>query len=98
MQDDDQAAAPERKSARMEQRVEPQIKQTIEQAAAMLGIDVADFVANETYRGDEAVLARQEVTRLSAADRTLVLDLLRNPPAPTQALIDLMAMDGEINL
>jgi uncharacterized protein (DUF1778 family) len=88
----------ERKSARMEQRVKPSVKQTIEQAAAMLGIDAAEFVTNEAFQGAEAVLARQEVTRLSAEDRTLILGLLTNPPKPTQDLVDLVAMDDEIEI
>lgn len=88
----------ERKSARMEQRVKPKVKEIIEQAAAMLGVDVAEFVSNEAYRGAEAVLGRQEVTRLSPDDRTLLLDLLRNPPEPTEALVDLMRTPDDIDL
>ncbi|ARJ65023.1 hypothetical protein WV31_04760 [Magnetospirillum sp. ME-1] len=88
---DPTATIAERKSARMEQRVKPQVKQTIEQAAAMLGVDVAEFVANEAYRSAESVLARQEITRLTAADREVMLALLRTPPEPTKALVDLMA-------
>lgn len=88
---DPTATIVERKSARMEQRVKPQVKQTIEQAAAMLGVDVAEFVANEAYRSAESVLARQEVTRLTAADRDVMLALLRTPPEPTKELVDLMA-------
>lgn len=91
-------AVTERKSARMEQRVKPRVKQTIEEAAAILGIDVAEFVANEAYRSAEAVLSRQEITRLSKDDRTQILSLLTNPPTPTTALSDLMSMGDEITL
>jgi len=89
--DDPTAPIAERKSARMEQRVKPRVKQTIEQAAAMLGVDVAEFVANEAFRSAEGVLARQEVTRLTPDDRAAILALLRTPPAPPPALVDLMA-------
>jgi len=89
-------AVPERKSVRMEQRVKPRVKRTIEEAAAVLGIDVADFVSNEAYRSAEAVLARQEVTRLSPEDRSMILGLLTNPPPPTPALAALMGMGDEI--
>ena len=89
----------ERKSARMEQRVKPHIKQTIEEAAVLLGIDMAEFVVNEAYRGAEAVLARQEITRMTPEDRALILALLSNtPPPPPPALISLMEMSGEIDV
>ena len=94
----DDRADGERKTARMEQRLKPQVKNTIEQAAALLGVDVAEFVVNEAYRAAETALARQEVTRLSPEDRTLILSLLKDPPPPTAALIDLMAMGDEIQL
>ena len=89
-------AVPERKSVRMEQRVKPRVKRTIEEAAAVLGVDVADFVSGEAFRSAEAVLARQEVTRLSPEDRSVILGLLADPPPPTAALTALMDMDGEI--
>ena len=89
-------AVAERKSVRMEQRVKPTVKRTIEEAATVLGVDVADFVSNEAYRSAEAVLARQEVTRLSPEDRAMILGLLASPPAPTPALAGLMGMGDEI--
>ena len=88
----------ERKSARMEQRVKPQAKRVIEQAAAMLGVDAAEFVTNEAYRGAEAILARHEITRLAPEDRLMILGFLTNPPAPTQALVELMAIGDEIEI
>jgi uncharacterized protein (DUF1778 family) len=91
-------AITERKSARMEQRVKPRVKQTIEEAAMMLGIDVAEFVANEAYRSAESVLSQHEITRLSSEDRAAILALLSNPPQPTPALIDLMSMSDEIDI
>ena len=91
-------AIAERKTARMEQRVKPGVKKTIEEAAAMLGIDVAEFVANEAYRKAEAILARQEITRLSPEDRAAILALMTNPPKPEPALVDLMSMSDEIDL
>jgi len=86
----------ERKSVRMEQRVKPRVKRTIEEAAAVLGVDVADFVSNEAYRSAEAVLARQEITRLSPEDRSMILGLLATPPTPPPALAALMGMGDEI--
>ena len=86
------------KSARMEQRVKPHIKEVIEQAAGILGIDAAAFVINEAYRGAEAIMARQETTRLTPQDRAMMLDLLRDPPPPTDELVALLSMPNDLDL
>ncbi len=46
---DAKEALAEPKSARMEQRTKPHVKATIEQAAALMGVDATSFVTNAAY-------------------------------------------------
>jgi len=54
--------AEETRSERLEQRIKPTVKKTIEIAAAMSGTDTSDFVVTAAY---EAALRRLEGARLT---------------------------------
>ena len=82
----------EPKSARMEQRTKPSIKAQIQQAAALLGMDETTFVTSVALERARETLADHERTRLSAADRELVLALLEAPPKPSKALREALAL------
>ncbi|MFQ6018990.1 MAG: DUF1778 domain-containing protein [Kiloniellaceae bacterium] len=76
----------EPKSARMEQRTKPHVKATIEQAAALMGVDATSFVTNAAYERAQETISAHERTVLSAEDRDVFLAALENPSAPTEAL------------
>lgn len=74
------------KSERLETRVTPEQKRTIERAANLRGTSVTNFVlqaiqhaADETIQLHEAVVLRGEAGRV-------FVDALLNPPAPNAAL------------
>ncbi|MPY73636.1 MAG: DUF1778 domain-containing protein [Alphaproteobacteria bacterium] len=86
------AALDEPKSARMEQRTRPHVKATIEQAAALLGVDATAFVTNAAYERARETIVAHERTVLSAEDREVFLAALENPAAPTEALRQAMKL------
>jgi uncharacterized protein (DUF1778 family) len=82
------------KTARMEQRIAPQTKELIEQAASLLGINPSEFVAaaaakmaRETVQGHE----RTVLTPLSHAAFMEALDATE----PSDRLVDLMKLHAE---
>lgn len=79
-------ALEEPKSARMEQRTKPHVKTTIEQAAALMGVDATSFVTNAAYERARDVILAHERTVLSADDRDVFLAALEKPAAPTEEL------------
>ena len=83
---DAKEALEEPKSARMEQRTKPHVKATIEQAAALMGIDATSFVTNAAYERALETVSAHERTVLSAEDRDVFLAALENPKAPTDEL------------
>lgn len=79
-------ALEEPKSARMEQRTKPHVKTTIEQAAALMGVDATSFVTNAAYERARDVILAHERTVLSTEDRDAFLAALEKPAAPTDEL------------
>ncbi len=76
----------EPKSARMEQRTKPHVKKQIQAAAALLGIDETAFVTSAAYARAQAVIEDHQRSRLTAADRDLLLEALDRPAEPSEAL------------
>jgi uncharacterized protein (DUF1778 family) len=88
------APAQSRKTARMEQRITPQTKALIEQAATLLGINPSEFVtvaaakmAHETVQGYQ----RTTLTPPAHAAFAQALDATE----PTANLIELMRLHAE---
>ena len=74
------------RAARLEFRLSREAKEKIEKAALASGQSVSDFAASTLLREAGEVLASHNVTTLSDRDRDIFLQLLDNPPAPSQAL------------
>jgi len=85
-------APDEPKTARMEQRTRPHVKSTIEQAAALMGVDATAFVTNAAYERARETIMAHERTMLSAEDRDVLLAALENPVAPTDSLREAFKM------
>jgi uncharacterized protein (DUF1778 family) len=77
-------------SERINLRASTEAKDVIERAATLLGTTVSAFILGQSYEAAKRVLSEHEVITLSNADRDQLLDLLDNPPAPTQDLRELM--------
>jgi uncharacterized protein (DUF1778 family) len=84
------AAARERRTERMEQRVRPTVKRIIEAAAAATGQDRSDFVTNAAYERAVAVLEDRLATRLPAERFVAFAAALDGPGRPGERLRELM--------
>jgi len=76
----------ERNSERMNFRTKPRIKQAIQRAAALSGVDDSAFTINAAYRSAIETIAAHERTLLQPMDHETFFAALDNPPAPTAKL------------
>ena len=73
---------------RITARVTDGVRNTLEQAAELLGATVSQFVVQTAYLEAQRVIERESVIRLSQKDAHKVLALLDNPPKPNKRLKD----------
>jgi uncharacterized protein (DUF1778 family) len=73
---------------RITARVSDNVRQTLEQAAELLGATVNQFVVQTAYQEAQRVIERESVIRLSQKDARKILSLLDNPPQPNKRLKD----------
>ncbi len=66
-------------TARMNFRLSPELKQTIESAAAEMGQTVSDFAVSTLLQAARKILHEQQVTRLSQRDRAVFAAMLDDP-------------------
>jgi len=78
--------AEERSSERMNFRIKPRIKATIQKAAALSGVDDSVFTMNAAYKSAMETIAAHERTTLQPVDHAAFFSALDNPPAPTDKL------------
>jgi uncharacterized protein (DUF1778 family) len=71
---------------RITARVSGTVRDTLEQAAELLGATVNQFVVQTAYQEAQRVIERESVIRLSQKDAQKVLALLDHPPKPNQRL------------
>jgi uncharacterized protein (DUF1778 family) len=71
---------------RITARVSDSVRDTLEQAAELLGATVNQFVVQAAYEEAQRVIERESVIRLSQKDAHKVLALLDNPPKPNKRL------------
>ena len=79
-------------SARINLRVSPGAKALIERAAAIMGSTVSSFMLQNSYEAASRVVANNDTILLSQADFEAFVAACENPPEPTDALIQLMAL------
>ncbi len=80
------------KQARMEFKTTEDVKATLTQAAALMGVDVTAFVIGAASERARAILAENALLQLSLDGQARFLAMLDNPPPATSALRELMAM------
>jgi uncharacterized protein (DUF1778 family) len=71
---------------RITARVSDSVRDTLEQAAELLGATVNQFVVQAAYVEAQRVIERESVIRLSQKDAQKLLSLLDNPPKPNKRL------------
>jgi uncharacterized protein (DUF1778 family) len=76
----------QKSDARLDFRLNRQMKEVIEQAAAVSGQSVSDFAVSALYRTAKEVLEREQTTRLSNRDRDVFLAMLDSDAKPNETL------------
>ncbi|WP_313802629.1 DUF1778 domain-containing protein [Sphingobium sp.] len=76
----------ERATERMNFRMKPRVKDAIQRAAALSGVDDSVFAINALYNAALATISTHEHTAVSAKDFAAILDALDNPPEPTELM------------
>jgi len=82
----DAATAQPTKTQRINLRVTEDIKREIVTAAGMLNMTVSDFILKSSHERAEQVIYEAETITLDDASRDAFLDLLDNPPEPSDRL------------
>lgn len=83
---DQVSALDERSTERMNFRTKPRIKQTIQRAAALAGVDDSVFTMNAAYESALKTIEAHERTVLAPVDHTAFFTAMDAPPAPTDKL------------
>ena len=92
--DDTTSEIDERSTERMNFRTKPRIKQAIQRAAALSGVDDSVFTMNAAYRSALETIAAHERTALKPEDHAAFFAALDNPPQPTAALREAFERHG----
>lgn len=79
-------ALDERSTERMNFRTKPRIKQTIQRAAALAGVDDSVFTMNAAYESALKTIETHERTVLAPLDHAALFAAMDVPPAPTDKL------------
>jgi uncharacterized protein (DUF1778 family) len=80
------ALVEERSTERMNFRTKPRIKEAIQRAAALSGVDDSVFTMNAAYKSAMETIAAHERTVLQTVDHDAFFTALDNPPAPSEKL------------
>lgn len=84
---------------RLSCRVNARIKRQVERAAGLLGQSITDFTESALAEKAQAVLADNERIVLSERDFARFVELIENPPPPTEglkkAIADYRSMYGD---
>ncbi len=76
----------DRATERMHFRTKPHVKQAIQRAAAISGVDETAFAMNAAYVSALATIEAHERTLLQPIDHDAFFGALDNPRSPTDAL------------
>lgn len=76
----------ERSSERMSVRTMPHVKQAIQRAAALAGVDVSVFTMNAAYQAARKVIEAHERTALAPVDHAAFFAAMDAPPEAADRL------------
>ena len=85
------------KDTRLEFRAPSSLKALIEEAASLQGVSVSDFLAATAHREAVRTVQARESIKLNREESLLFVETLLNPPAPNEALRNLMKRNSEKN-
>lgn len=88
-------AIDERSTERMSFRTKPRIKDAIQKAAALAGVDDSVFTMNAAYKAAMETIAAHEHTMLAPVDHQAFFAALDRPPAPSAKLRAAFARHNE---
>ncbi|WP_027052203.1 DUF1778 domain-containing protein [Mesorhizobium erdmanii] len=74
-------------NGRIDFRIPPEAKAVIARAAALSNVGLTEFITRSALRDAQTTIERAEHLALSERDSLHILDLLENPPSPTNRLI-----------
>ncbi len=80
------AAINERSTERMSFRTKPRIKDAIQRAAALAGVDASVFLMSAAYKAAIETIAAHEHKMLAPVDHQAFFAALDRPPAPNPKL------------
>ena len=72
--------------ARLEARVNPEIKALWQKAADLQGVTLTDFVIASVQAAACKVIEQQQTLKLSTEDAEAFVEAILNPPKPSDAL------------
>ena len=81
---------PNKRTERLDLRVPAATKAIIRQAAEMKGMSSSDFVISAAYDAAQATLLGHEIMKLDREQSLRLIEALRDPPEPNEALRALM--------
>jgi uncharacterized protein (DUF1778 family) len=74
------------KTARLEARIDPELRARLQQAAELEGRELTDFVTSALQEAARRTISAAHVLNLSIADQQVFASALIDPPATTPAL------------
>lgn len=80
-----------RKDQRLNVRVDAQTRELLVRAAEVAGVGLSDFLLSVARERAERLVQQPVSTRVSPEEFCRILDLIENPPAPTDYLVEAMA-------
>lgn len=86
------------RAERVEIRMTPAQKRTLERAAKLRGSSVTDFILNLVQPAAKAAIQESEILELRNEDRRVFVEALLNPPKPNKALRSAVARHKQMGL
>jgi uncharacterized protein (DUF1778 family) len=71
---------------RIDFRTTPEVKETIQKAADLMGVTMSDFVASNAYENAKSVLIEREQIQVSARAWNAIIETIDQPPKPNARL------------
>jgi uncharacterized protein (DUF1778 family) len=82
------------KNARFEAKLNSTLKEFLQGAASMQGLDLSGFVISAALEKARKVVSSSEIIHLTEKEHEKFTNILMNPPKATPKLKELMAMDS----
>lgn len=86
MQTNTQEVADKSRGARLEARISVEQKTVLQQAAALSGRTLSEFVVASAHEAAHRVIQEHETIRLSRTEQIAFVTALMNPPVPNKRL------------